>query len=66
MRIELLDELSESIKGETDPLIKIINGRGGTATLAPKGAGPKRWNRAGSPREPRSILVTVDVVHDDA
>lgn len=30
---ELLNELSESIKGETDPLIKIINARGGTATL---------------------------------
>lgn len=30
---ELLDELSDSIKGETDPLIKIINARGGTATL---------------------------------
>ena len=30
---ELLKELSEGIKGETDPLIKIINGRGGTATL---------------------------------
>jgi hypothetical protein len=30
---ELLDELSDSVKGEPDPLIKIINGRGGTATL---------------------------------
>ncbi|THD71240.1 MAG: hypothetical protein E7813_06045 [Bradyrhizobium sp.] len=30
---ELLKELSENIKGETDPLIKIINARGGTATL---------------------------------
>lgn len=30
---ELLKELSESIKGETDPLIKIIQGRGGIATL---------------------------------
>lgn len=30
---ELLQELSESAKGETDPLIKIINDRGGTATL---------------------------------
>ncbi len=30
---ELLNELSESIKGEIDPLIAIINGRGGTATL---------------------------------
>jgi hypothetical protein len=31
--LELLSELSEGIKGETDQLIKIINGRGGTATL---------------------------------
>lgn len=31
--VELLNELSESIKGETDQLIKIINDRGGTATL---------------------------------
>jgi hypothetical protein len=30
---ELLAELSEGIKGETDQLIKIINDRGGTATL---------------------------------
>jgi hypothetical protein len=30
---ELLKELSESFRGETDPLIKIIQGRGGTATL---------------------------------
>jgi len=30
---ELLQELSENAKGETDPLIKIINARGGTATL---------------------------------
>jgi hypothetical protein len=30
---ELLKELSDSAKGETDVLIKIIDGRGGTATL---------------------------------
>jgi hypothetical protein len=30
---ELLKELSEGIKGETDPIIKIIQGRGGVATL---------------------------------
>ena len=30
---ELLKELSESFKGETDPLIRIINDRGGTASL---------------------------------
>ena len=29
----MLSELSEGIKGETDQLIKIINGRGGIATL---------------------------------
>lgn len=30
---ELLKELSDSAKGESDPLIKVIEGRGGTATL---------------------------------
>jgi hypothetical protein len=30
---ELLKELSDSFKGETDPLIKIINDRGGTASI---------------------------------
>jgi len=30
---ELLKELSENARGETDPIIKIINGRGGTASL---------------------------------
>jgi hypothetical protein len=30
---ELLKELSESFKGETNPIIKIINCRGGTASL---------------------------------
>ena len=30
---ELLAELSERVKSETDPIIKIINDRGGTATL---------------------------------
>jgi hypothetical protein len=30
---ELLKELSDSFKGETDPLIRIINDRGGTASL---------------------------------
>lgn len=30
---ELLEELSDSAKGETDSIIKVIEGRGGTATI---------------------------------